>query len=294
MVHWGGNTYGTTVKVYSVDKVGRVSGARKVSVSKAAPNRAIIYECTSAEQYVFGRVPNEGVCKVAVKKNNGKYYYGKSDKNGYYAVKVGSLTSGMTVTVTSKIGSGSYSYATSRKVTGYTDIYKNYKNDKVKVYNVTDKMKQIQGKCSLKNSKVYLLVNGKYYTAKTNSKGIYKVNLKSKQKINTCIYVVSRYDGGLIYSMHCRKVVLGAPITPKITSKVKKNTKTIVVQARETCKVVLRVGKKKYKAKKVSYSKSKKVYSYTFKVQKVKSKQTVAAYASNSAGTTKSRTIKVK
>lgn len=86
--------------------------------------------------------------------------------------------------------------------------------------------------------------------------------------------------------MSYRRVVLGPPLKPRIISKVKKNTKTIVVQTKESCKVTLRVDKEKYRERKKHYSKNKKLYYYVFSVKKLQQNQRIIIYASNNAGTT--------
>ncbi len=286
--------YGTVVKVRSVDKAGRISSVRKAKVEKAAPNRATIYANTTAEQYVFGRVPNDGVCTVSVKKGNGKTYYGKSDKNGYYAVKVGTLQMDTTLTVRAKKGSGAYSYPASRKVVSFTSMYAKYNNHKIKVNSVTDKTLYVKGKSPLKNSVLYLLVSGQYYTTKTDGSGAFSFRLKSRQKCNTPVYIVARTGSKALYSLYCGKVKLGAPIAPKIVGGLKRRTKTVTVQTSEACAVSLTVNKKKYKSKKTVYQKSTKAYRCTFRVKKLRSKQKVTAYASNAAGKTKGKTVKVR
>lgn len=278
--------FGTIIYVYSVDKVGRVSGARKVKVTKAAPNRAIVYDSTDAEKYVFGRVPESGVCTISVKKGNGKTYYGKSDSYGYFSVNVGILEKNMKLTVKAKKGSGSYSYPAYKKVVSFGSLYKKYKNNKVTVSSVTDKTVRLEGKSPLRYSKVYVYLAGNYYSAKTDNKGYYSIHLKRRGKINDHVYVVSRFGRGGLYSMSYRRVVLGPPLKPRIISKVKKNTKTIVVQTKESCKVTLRVDKEKYRERKKHYSKNKKLYYYVFSVKKLQQNQRIIIYASNNAGTT--------
>lgn len=284
---------GTVVKVYSIDKVGRVSGARKATVSQTAPNRVSIRLCTTAEQYVYGYIPKGSSCTVAVKNGSGRTYYGTADKNGYFAVRAGTLKSGTTMTVRAKGKNGVYSYPATIKVTAVTSVFDKYKKN-VTVSRVTDKSTEIHGKNKQKNSTVYIYASDGCHVAKVNSKGEFFAKIKTKQKVDFCIYAVSRNNNGVLNGIYRTTVKLGKPITPKITSKIKVKTKKIVVEVKEDCKVSLKIDKKKYTKYKVKYIKSKKVYQCTFNVKKIKDKQKITAYATNAAGTSKGKTLKVK
>lgn len=284
---------GTVVKVYSIDKVGRVSGARKATVSQTAPNRVSIRLCTTAEQYVYGYIPKGNSCTVAVKNGSGRTYYGTADKNGYFAVRAGTLKSGTTMTVRAKGKNGVYSYPATIKVTAVSSVFEKY-NKNVKVNRVTDKSTEIKGTSKQKNSSIYIYASDGCHVAKVNSKGEFFAKIKTKQKVDFCIYAVSRNNNGVLNGIYRTTVKLGKPITPKITSKIKVKTKKIVVEVKEDCKVSLKIDKKKYTKYKVKYIKSKKVYQCTFTVKKIKAKQKITAYATNAAGTSKGKTLKVK
>ena len=268
-------------------------GACKATVSQTAPNRVNIQPCTTAEQYVYGNIPKGSSCTVAVKNDSGKTYYGTADKNGYYAVKVGTMKAGATMTVRAKGKSGVYSYPATINVTAVTSVFEKY-NKNVKISRVTDKSTEIKGTNKQKNSTVYIYASDKCYVANVNSKGEFSVNIKTKQKVDFCIYAVSRNNNGVLNGIYRTKVKLGKPITPKITSKIKVKTKKIIVEVKEDCKVTLKIDKKKYTNCKVKYLKTKKVYQCTFTVKRLKEKQKITAYATNATGTSKGKTLKVK
>lgn len=283
--------YGEKIKVYAVDNLGRISYGRTVKISKAAPNRITMYASTDAEGYVFGYVPEDGVCTIAIRKNNGMIYYGKSDSDGFFAVKVGTIKNGDVFTGRAKIGSGSYSYPSTKTAISVNDVYTNKKDsDCLSLSMITDKDKEVNGKSDVRNGKVYIQVSGKVYAVKTDKNGKFTLKLSGYQKVDSILYVVSRNTTGSIRNIYRRKVVLGPPRTPKFVSGVKKNSQKVVAKVSEKCSVTLKIDKKKYTSASVKYSNSERAYLYTFKTQKIKEKQKVTLIAKNSGGSTKSAT----
>lgn len=287
--------YGVPVKVYAVDNLGRISYGRSVNISKASPNRVAIYTPTDVEGYVFGYIPNDKSCKVAIKKNNGSCYYGTSDSKGYFSVKVGKIKEGDVFTGYAKIGSGSYSYPSKKTAISVHDVYADNKDTtSLAIYKITDKDKNVTGKSDIGTGKVYVQIADKAYAVKTDKNGKFNLVLSSYQKIGSTIYVVSRNTRGSMRNVYCRKVVLGPPRTPVFISGVKKDSKKVVAKVSEKCSLILKVNKKKYTAPSVKYSKSQRTYIYTFKTGKLKEKQKLTLYAKNSGGTTKSSTKTIK
>ena len=151
--------------------------------------------------------------KITVKLSSSKKY--TTDKNGQVKVAVGSL---VPKTYTAKISfAGNYKYkasSTTAKVTvkkatpKITAKAKTFKfEDKTKKYTIT--LKNNKGKV-MKNKKVTLKVNGKTYTAKTNSKGVATFKLKKLTKKGKYNAVIT-YAGNKYY----KKVTKKAKITVK-------------------------------------------------------------------------------
>lgn len=288
--------HGVPIKVYAVDNLGRISYGRSVKISKASPNRVVLYAPTDMEGYVFGYIPNDKACTIAIRKNNGLLYYGKSDSNGNFAVKVGTIKKGDVFTGYAKTGSGPYSYPSKKTAISVNDLYTTKKDtDCLAIYKITDKDKVLTGKSNVKNGKVYVHIGDKAYAVSTEKNGKFTLKLSSYQKIGSTIYVVSRNTKGSMRNIYRRSVVLGPPRTPVFVSGVKKGSKKVVAKVPDQCSLVLKINKRRYTTKQIKYSKSKNAYIYTFKIAKLKEKQKMTLYAKNAGGTTKSvtKTIKV-
>ena len=117
---------------------------------------------------------------------NGKIYTGTSDNNGVVSFSIPTATAGKYAVTLAFTGDSAYkgSVAVStikivKQATKLTVAKKTFKKSATK--KVTAVLKDSKGKV-LKNKKVTLKVNGKTYTAKTNSKGVATFTLKLTKK----------------------------------------------------------------------------------------------------------------
>ena len=173
--------------------------------------------------------------QVTVDLNGAKNY--TTDKNGQVKVAVGKMVPN---TYTAKIGfagddiykaSSATAKVTVKKATPkITAKAKTFKfEDKTKKYTVT--LKDNKGNV-LKNKKVTLKVNGKTYSAKTNSKGVatFKLNkLTKKGKFNAVI----TYAGDKYY----KKVTKKVKVTVKAPAKKKSTWKTVAKNSKDKATV---------------------------------------------------------
>lgn len=284
---------GVEVVVYSVDKLGRVSGGRNAKVAQTAPNRVNIKQCTSGETYVYGNIPNGGKCTVAVKKGEGNTYYGSADQNGNYAVKVGKMTVGTVMKVRAKGSNGNYSYAVTTQVKDFNEVFLEYNDQTLMLNKITNKSSEIKGISEEGNAKIYIYAIDKCYVSSVDSDGNYKVKINKKQPLDQYVYAVCRKSNGRLVSMCRKKVSLAKPEAPTITTKLKEQATKIAVEVKEDCEVYLMVNKKKYTSYKKKCLEDNKTYRYTFTVNKLKEKQELVAYSKNAAGTVSSKKLVV-
>lgn len=278
---------GTEVKVFSVDKLGRVSHARKRAVTKEAPNRVTLYETFDVERYVYGHVPDGNNC-TAVLKIGSKLYKAKTDEEGYFTASVGVMSAGSTMTVYAYKGSGK-GYPVEHAVKAAKDVYPERREIGIHIDAVTDKDKKISGKWTETDSKIYICAGNREYIANTDENGRYSVNIPARLGIGSPVYVFSRSTKGKMTGMRRFVVVKGAPIAPVLVGNFKTTTRYIEAYTKENCTLVLKVGPKKYVKNSGAYNKGTNRYYYTFNIAAPRAGATVRAYAQNDAGSTRSK-----
>ena len=201
------STYKTDSKGYVTIAYKKLTSKKKISIknpktgevatktisvaSRFAGAKNIKMYCNEEPSYVFIIVAND--CETPLPN---KYVTASIDKHpfkvksssiGLVAFNIPKLTPG-THKITLKYGSSSNTYKITVK-----HVIKAKKTTTVKrtsklVYKVT-----LKGKKVIKNKKVTLKLNGKKYTAKTNSKGIAKFTIKKS--------VISKLKAGKKYAM---------------------------------------------------------------------------------------------
>ena len=207
--------YNATLSVWGIEKNISilVETATKLTATKVTATYNVNKNLIITLKDIAGN-PISGV-KVTVDLNGAKKY--TTDKNGQVKVAVGKL---VPKTYTAKISfagnaihkaSSTTAKVTVKKATPkLTASAKSFKfEDKTKKYTVT--LKDNKGKV-LKNKKVTLKVNGKTYTATTNSKGVATFKLSKLTKKGTFTAVVN-YAGDKYYNKISKKakVTIKAP-----------------------------------------------------------------------------------
>ncbi len=287
---------GTEFKVFSVDKLGRVSHARSNQITKAAPNRVTLYQATNIERYVYGYVPGGNNCTVVLKTED-KTYKAVADEEGYFTASVGILTAGTDITVHAYKRSGGTAkkgYAKTYTVEDANELYTELRDVQIHIDRVTNKDKQISGKWTETDSKIYICAGNREYVTTTDEEGRYSVDIKARLSIGSPVCVLSRSTKGGIKGMRIFNVVLGPPIKPVVVGSINTGTRYIKVYTKENCEVTLRAGAQKYIKTSGVYNSSTNRYYYTFKITPVRAGAKVYAYARNDAGRTISKTKQVK
>ncbi len=287
---------GTEFKIFTVDKLGRVSHARTKQISKAAPNRVTLYQATNIERYLYGYVPDGNKCTVVLKTGSGTFK-AVTDEEGYFTASVKLLKAGSSITVHAYKSSGGTTnkgYPKTYSVEDANEMYTEIRDVKIHIDKVTDKDKKISGKWTEIDSKVYICADGREYVATTDDDGKYSVDIKARLKIGTPVYVLSRSTRGSVKGMRKYNVILGAPINPVIVGRVTIESRYVKVYTKENCSVTLKIGARKYVKNSGVYNRGTNRYYYTFKVARAKAGVKVRAYAKNKAGRTISKIKQVK
>ncbi|MCR5202701.1 MAG: metallophosphoesterase [Lachnospiraceae bacterium] len=199
---------GVKVKVFTVDKLGRVSRASKKTVKKVAPNKPVIYEVYDMERYVFGTVNDGTGVTVNVKVGN-KTYLGLADENGKFAVKTCGHKAGKVLKIfgsqklSGKVKCGKTTSVTVKKL---LDTAEEYRDGNITLKKLKNKSKVIKGEYSYGKARIFLNVAGKGYTVLSKSDGSFTVNIKKKLKKKQVVYAFVR-SGKTLQSARKRVVV---------------------------------------------------------------------------------------
>lgn len=285
---------GTTVSVYAIDRLGRVSHVRNKKVTKSAPNKPTVYTVSSADRYVFGYVPNSGKCTVVLKLGK-KQYTARADAAGYFRITTPRLHAKTTFKVYGKDkvkGKTRVGVSKTKVVKTASEVYTKHRNTKLHIGNVTNKSSYVTGRWANGRATVYVFVDGIVYVRKTNKDGDFKFKLKKHVAVGTGIYAIIRTaHGASIKAMRKRAVSLGKPSVPNIYGRLTTRTRKIIVLTKEKVpRVVLRIGKNRYTRTKTSgYSKRMHRYRYIFKIRRYPYRTHLRAFATNSAGTSQSK-----
>ncbi len=281
----------TSVTVYSLDYVGRVSKANKIKVAHAAPNPPTLYETCNAEKEVHGRVytATTGTIYDVNVTVGGKTYRTTTDENGYFVTTVGNLKKGETIavyatdTVDNTIRKSAKIQTKVKDVKEFVSSDDDYKY--VEIYPVTDKTDTLTGQCDDTSVKVTLKVNGVFYDITTDEEGYFELPLEEKLEIGTSVSAVVRVDNGGIIGADLGSVVLGKPYQPiLINPNVYNTTGQLTVATTEKCKITVKVASKSYTTSDGYYDYDLKSYCYDIKIKNVNSGNDIIVYATNAAG----------
>ena len=170
-------TYNITV---SNPVTGEIIKKELTIVARILENKDLTKDYESSKQFTVRAIGDDGnpvgageVVKISV---NGKTYSCKTDKNGYATLKIHLTPKTYTITASYK------DYVVKNKVKVKQTlklVKKTVTVKKGKKLVLKAKLKWSSGK-AIKGKKIVFKFQGKKYTAKTNSKGIAKVTIKSK------------------------------------------------------------------------------------------------------------------
>lgn len=281
---------GTDVRIYSIDKLGRVSCKRDTKVKWVAPEKVSVFKSYSGEKKVYGKVQEGESFKIQVVFGNGKKCYGVSDDYGYFAVSVPRMKKNAQITVYArKKNSSKKSYPAKQSVESVLKAYSKYNNTVVKSADINERARHISGKCKYRGIYVTAITSTDSYVAVVRGDGRYTISYNKAFRTGSSYYLLGRSKHGKIVGIRKKSVKVAAPYKPVIISKTFRGRKFVYVTNRKKYTTYLRVGKRRYKPTKIWYSRSKKRYVYYYRIAALKRHNMVIAYSVNSAGLVKSQ-----
>lgn len=184
---------GVELSIVAKDKAGNISLAKKMRVTKVAPNVPVVNTINNKASTVTGKTEKYALVTVKI---STKSYSAKADSVGNFKVSIPIQNSGTSINVTSNVA-GKVSNARSLKVTRVAPNMPNV--SPVRYYSTS-----VTGKTE-KYAVVTVKIGTKVYTSKANVYGNFNVTIP-KQKVGTYIYVSAKDAKGLISAIRKVKV----------------------------------------------------------------------------------------
>ena len=185
---------GVEIAVTAKDKAGNVSNARKVKVTRVAPNVPVVKSVSNKASTVSGSAEKNSTVRVKI---GTKTYSSKADGNGNYKVTIPIQNAGVSLVVTAKDSAGKISAGKTITVTRVAPNMPTVNS----VYTTSTKVK---GKTE-KKAVVTVKIGTRTYSAKADSEGSYAVTIP-KQKKGTEISVTAKDSQGKVSAARKIKV----------------------------------------------------------------------------------------
>jgi len=273
---------GTNLILYVEDKAGNKSSENNVTVvDKTAPSAPKVNSISDKDTNISGTT--EVNATVTVKSGSKILGTTTTDKSGKFKIKIAKQKAGTTLSVYAEDKAKNRSKAVSVKVIDKTAP------SKPTVSTFADNQTTINGKAEPASIVTIKSGSKTLGTATTNSKGVFQVKIKSKQKAGTTLTVYAKdkagnQSGGKSFKV-IDKTAPGVPTVNKVTTK----STTVTGKAEKSSTIYLYNGKKKI-GKVTVDSKG----NYKIKISKQKKGTTLKVYAQDKAGNkSKEKTIKV-
>ena len=185
---------GVEIAVTAKDKAGNVSNARKVKVTRVAPNVPVVKSVSNKASTVSGSAEKNSTVRVKI---GTKTYSSKADGNGNYKVTIPIQNAGVSLVVTAKDSAGKISAGKTITVTRVAPNMPTVNS----VYTTSTKVK---GKTE-KKAVVTVKIGTRTYSAKADSEGSYAITIP-KQKKGTEISVTAKDSQGKVSAARKIKV----------------------------------------------------------------------------------------
>lgn len=278
---------GTTVTVYGMDIVGRLSRAVSLKVLDGGPYRPEINAVYEVEKGITGSVKSSKADTVFTVYAiiNGNTYQTKTDSSGVFELDFNEqLRVGDTIEVyaTDTVKNAIRTSATAEiKVESIETIPSSGEIQIGKFSSDVSKI-SIQSK---PNEEICIAVpseNGNdIIYAMTDKNGTYVHNLSDSLKSGLKVYVYTRFKNGDIIDIATQMVPYAQPAKPKLIGKISNINKQVQIMGDEYSKIILTIGDKTYTSEQGVYNESVNGYVHTFTIAKAMAGTPYSFYAQN-------------
>lgn len=175
---------GNTLEVQATDQAGNVSEVTLITVQDAPPSQPIVNTVTNKSFDVSGKAEVNTTLTVNIA---GKYYSAKTDSYGNFKVAIPVQNTGTSLSITAKDEAGNSSAAK-------TILVKRVAPNMPTVNPVDNKALAVLGKAEV-GSIVTVSLAGKYYSAKTDAYGNYRVAIPTPNT-GTSLSIIAKDSAG--------------------------------------------------------------------------------------------------
>ncbi|MCR4605059.1 MAG: metallophosphoesterase [Eubacterium sp.] len=279
--------------VLSYDWIGRSSISEKYEVEDVAPNRPEVETVVAQEGKVYGHIPSPKADSYKVKVDvSGITYTGEAGADGKFLIDTKAVPTGVKIQVKATDvddgGKKRTSIKASAKAVNSFESLKRKSVSKAELYKMNNKDTVVSGYIDASEKDIVSLIMGnRHYAVEYDEYGEFFYKLEEPKKVGAKIGLLIRKPDGTIKSYNYIKVTLAKPDAPVfVTEEVTTETKKVKIKTTEKGKGFLRVGKKRYKSKKIKKKVKGDVtwYYHTFKIKEPKKGKKVIAYLKNKTG----------
>ncbi len=286
---------GATVKLYSLDHIGRNSRGDSRIVQQLGPDAPVVYEISNIERSLSGIVPNTKKSIQVAITIGGNAHTVQTEKDGSFSLGFDQqLQEGEIVQVQaigSMNGATRRSYTAQVKVRAIED-FMNPSSRSLVFDQITDKSNLISGMNS-DDGRVYLAIatgNGNRMentldTVDTEPDGSFQYILDEKLSVGTKIYAMTRFTDGKILHVAKYTVIEGRPDKPVFVKRITNTDKQLQVASKKDCNIVVKIGSKTYASKQYKQDKENNQFIYTVNINRTISDSEVKITSTNQAGT---------
>ncbi|MBE5962796.1 MAG: hypothetical protein E7256_15705 [Lachnospiraceae bacterium] len=279
---------GTSLVVYNLDHVGRLSRAVSIKVQDGGPTTPELYNICAIEKSISGNSTSSkknaifGVYAVV----NGTTYKANSNKKGEFTVSFANeqLVAGQVIevyvqdTVNGVVRRSRSAYITVSDTETMVD------GSAIKIQAFAYGAKEITAVYT-PNELIYISIptasGNKMISGTTDDYGYLTVPVSEILTPGASVYALVRFDGGNIVDVAQRNVPYPAPMAPYILDTVDNTTTTIRVASDEHSSITLYANWKTYTSEMGVYDAALGVYVHTFTIKKPTAGKRVSVYAKN-------------
>lgn len=278
---------GTTIKLFNIDHVGRISRTITTSVLKGGPYTPEIVTFYNTDPVLYGNVKsssdNKNLTITAIV--GSKTYKSKTDSSGFFTIYIGgTLPIGEKIVLLAEDSkSKQYRYSkriivtvqdiTAQSVFGNISISDiEFSQDEIKLSYLPERGITIV----LPTDKGDKIINGV-----TDGQGRFTAKFNEKLTTGKMVYAYQRNNLGKLLALGSNIVKYEKPALPKLLSKLTNTNKTMKVLTNQDCSLYVLVGDRLYESKNGKYSEEHKGYVHSIAIEKVNSGTVVTINAIN-------------
>lgn len=278
---------GSSIRLYNIDHVGRLSRSVSVTVQKGGPYTPDIIPIHSADTVLYGNVKSSSDNKelLVTVKFDDKVVKGQTDVSGYFAIDLGTtLPMGKEIVVYAEdVKNTSYRYSKNAKVV-VEDVASQKQFGNMTVSDIEYGTKEIKITYLPEREITVILPTDKgikIVDGKTNSQGTYTYRLNEKLRSGELVYAYQRNNIGKLLALDSNIVKYEKPALPKLLTKLTNTNKTMKVLTDQDCSLYVLVGDRLYESKNGKYSEDQKGYVHSINIEKVNSGTVITINAIN-------------